>query len=76
MSYLELRGWKKTIQSDKKMLKFVEEKHVGQIRKGRVEKKKVTNENVLRALSPILLFTPNNRRPRLGSTSMPAERSQ
>ncbi len=28
MSYLDLRRWKKTIQSDKKMLKFVEEKHV------------------------------------------------
>ncbi len=35
MSYFDLRRWKKTIQSDKKMLKFVEEKHVGQIRKGR-----------------------------------------
>ncbi len=35
MNYLDLRKWKKTIQSDKKMLKFVEEKHVGQIRKGR-----------------------------------------
>ncbi len=34
MSYLDLRRWKKTIQSDKKMLKFVEEKHV-KIRKGR-----------------------------------------
>ncbi len=41
MGYLDLRRWKKTIQSDKKMLKFVEEKHVGQIRKGRAEKKKV-----------------------------------
>ncbi len=29
----------KTIQSDKKMLKFVEEKHVGRIRKGRAVKK-------------------------------------
>ncbi len=35
MSYLDLRRWKETIQIDKKMLKFVEEKHVGQIRKGR-----------------------------------------
>ncbi len=38
MSDLELRGWKKTIQSDKKMLKFVDEKHVGQIRKGRANR--------------------------------------
>ncbi len=30
MSYLNLRRWKKTIQSDKKMLKFVEEKHSGE----------------------------------------------
>ncbi len=46
MSYLDLRKWKKTIQSDKKMLKFVEEKRVGQIRKGRARKFKNEVKNV------------------------------